>query len=138
MNRMINRCMDHGQYRQALGIAIETKRLDVFEKAITATNYQDNINKMLSYAFRCAMGLIQNRSYPGELLNTLVKLYKGLSTPDFVQMSECLIFLDEPLSVAEVLEKLSNGSEADAHDQYDQVKFYEIHGFFKHFFMAGL
>lgn len=114
VNRMIDRCMDHGQFRQALGIAIETKRLDVFERAITATRDQDKTNEMLSYAFRCAMGLIQNRSYRGELLTTLVKLYKGLSTPDFVQMSQCLIFLDEPLAVADVLEKLSNGSEADA------------------------
>ena len=32
VNQMIDCCMDHGQYRQALGIAIETKRLDVFEK----------------------------------------------------------------------------------------------------------
>merc|ERR1719319_1679902 len=114
VNRMIDRCMDHGQFRQALGIAIETKRLDVFERALTATRDQDKTNEMLSYAFRCAIGLIQNRSYRGELLTTLVKLYKGLSTPDFVQMSQCLIFLDEPLAVADVLEKLSNGSEADA------------------------
>ena len=30
VNRMMDRCMDYGQYRQALGVAIETKRLDVF------------------------------------------------------------------------------------------------------------
>jgi hypothetical protein len=29
------RCFEHGQYRQALGIAIETKRIDVFERAVT-------------------------------------------------------------------------------------------------------
>jgi hypothetical protein len=55
---------------------------------------------MLSYAFHCTMGLIQNRSYRGELLTTLVKFYKGLSTPDFMQMSQCLIFIDELLAVA--------------------------------------
>ena len=60
------------------------------------------------------MGLILNGSYGGELLTTLVNLYKGHSTPDFVQMSQCLIFLDDPLAVADVLEKLSNSSDADA------------------------
>jgi len=30
VNRMMDRCMDYGQYRQALGVAIETKRLYVF------------------------------------------------------------------------------------------------------------
>ena len=58
------------------------------------------------------MGLILNGSYGGELLTTLVNLYKGHSTPDFVQMSQCLIFLDQPLAVADFLEKLSNGNDA--------------------------
>lgn len=34
---------------------------------------------------------------------TLVKLYKGLKTPDYVQMCQCLIFLDEPMAVADIL-----------------------------------
>jgi hypothetical protein len=34
-NLLIFRCFEHGQYRQALGIAIETKRIDVFERAVT-------------------------------------------------------------------------------------------------------
>ena len=58
------------------------------------------------------MGLILNGSYRGELLTTLVNHYKGLSSPDFVQMSQCLIFLEEPLAVADVLKKLSNGNDA--------------------------
>ena len=35
MDRMFDRCFQHGQYRQALGIAIETRRLDVFERAVS-------------------------------------------------------------------------------------------------------
>ena len=35
VDRMFDRCFQHGQYRQALGIAIETRRLDVFEKAVS-------------------------------------------------------------------------------------------------------
>ena len=58
---------------------------------------------MLGYAFRVVMNLIQNRTYRGELLRTLVKLYRGLTTPDYVQMCQCLIFLDEPMAVADIL-----------------------------------
>ena len=32
---LLSRCFEAGEYRQALGIAIETKRLDIFERAIT-------------------------------------------------------------------------------------------------------
>lgn len=34
VNRMFQRCLDDNQYRQALGLALETRRMDVFEAAI--------------------------------------------------------------------------------------------------------
>lgn len=114
VNRMFDRCFEHGQYRQALGIAIETKRIDVFERAVTGELTDVQVCDMLHYAFRVVMNLIQNRTYRGELLRTLVNLYRGLKTPDYVQMCQCLIFLDEPMGVADVLEKLSKGTEAES------------------------
>jgi len=122
VNRMFDRCFQHGQYRQALGIAIETKRLDVFERAVAGDLPDSLVCDMLSYAFRVVMSLIQSRDYRSQLLRTLVRLYKALATPDYVQMCQCLIFLDEPLSVADVLEKLSAGSPADTMMAY-QIAF---------------
>ena len=37
VNRMFDNCLESGQYKQAIGIAIETRRLDVLEKAIRLT-----------------------------------------------------------------------------------------------------
>lgn len=34
VNRMFDRCFQHKQYKQALGIAIESRRMDTFIKAI--------------------------------------------------------------------------------------------------------
>ena len=34
VNRMFQRCLDDGQYRQALGLALETRRMDIFEASI--------------------------------------------------------------------------------------------------------
>lgn len=31
---MFQRCLDDHQYRQALGLALETRRMDIFETAI--------------------------------------------------------------------------------------------------------
>jgi len=114
VDRMFDRCFQHGQYRQALGIAIETRRLDVFERAVTEGLPDNQVCDMLSYAFRVVMNLIQKRDYRCQLLQTLVRLYRSLKTPDYVQMVQCLIFLDEPLAVADILEKLSGGSQTDA------------------------
>ena len=114
VDRMFERCFQHGQYRQALGIAIETRRLDIFEQAISRDLPDAQKCDMLSFAFRVVMSLIQSRDYRCQLLSKLVELYQGLQTPDYVQMCQCHIFLDEPLAVAKILEKLSSGSSKDA------------------------
>lgn len=103
VNKMIQRCLDDGQYRQALGLALETRRMDVFESSIMKS---DDVAGMLSYAFQVAMSLIQNRAFRNEVLRSLISLYRGLAIPDFVNMVQCLIFLEDPLSVAEILDKL--------------------------------
>ena len=37
VDRMLLRCFEDGQFKQALGIALETRRMDVFEKAILSS-----------------------------------------------------------------------------------------------------
>lgn len=49
VNRMFQRCLDDGQYRQAVGLALETRRMDIFEAAITQA---DDVSAMLVYAFQ--------------------------------------------------------------------------------------
>jgi 26S proteasome regulatory subunit N2 len=108
VNRMFQRCLDDGQYRQAMGLALETRRMDIFESSITQS---DDMCNMLIYAFQVAMSLIQNRGFRNTVLRSLVGLYRGLSIPDYVNMCQCLIFLEDPLSVAEILDKLVQGEE---------------------------
>ncbi|XP_073819102.1 regulatory particle non-ATPase 2 [Musca autumnalis] len=107
VNRMIQRCLDDGQYRQALGIALETRRMDIFESAIMKS---DDVSGMLAYAYNVTMSLIQNRGFRHEVLRCLVGLYRDLGVPDYVNMCQCLIFLEDPLAVAEVLDKLTRSS----------------------------
>uniref|UniRef100_A0A1L8DSW1 26S proteasome non-ATPase regulatory subunit 1 n=1 Tax=Nyssomyia neivai TaxID=330878 RepID=A0A1L8DSW1_9DIPT len=104
VNRMIQRCLDDGQYRQALGIALETRRMDIFKSSIMQS---DDIPGMLSYAFQVAMSLIQNRAFRNTVLRSLVELYCNLGVPDYVNMCQCLIFLEDPATVAEILDKLT-------------------------------
>jgi len=111
VNQMFARCFRDGQFRQAMGIAIETRRMDIFVDSIKqSTKGRD---AMLTYAFKVVMTLIPSRSYRNELLKELINLYRESDnqSPDFVQMVQCLIFLDDPNTVAGILESLSQGSE---------------------------
>lgn len=104
VNRMLQRCLDDGQHKQALGIALETRRMDIFKQAILKS---DDVNGMLAYAFQVAMSLIQNRGFRNTVLRCLVQLYRSLAVPDYVNMVQCLIFLEDPLAVAQILDKLT-------------------------------
>lgn len=108
VDRMFQRCLDDGQFKQALGLALETRRMDIFEKSIRES---DDIPGMLSYAFQVTMATLDCRGFRNTVLRSLVSLYRNLAVPDFVNMCQCLIFLDDPLAVANVLEKLSSESE---------------------------
>lgn len=103
VNRMFQRFFEDKKFKQAIGIAIETRRLDIFERAIQlSTNIQDTI----SYAYKIALQLIQNRKFRNAILQLLVKLYSQLPNPDHINMIQCLIFLDKPDQVASILETL--------------------------------
>lgn len=72
---------------------------------------QDDTAGMLTYSLKVAMSLIQNRQFRNEILRQLVKLYGELERPDYVNVCQCLIFLDDAQAVADILDKLSIGSQ---------------------------
>lgn len=37
VNRMVKRCLDDGQYKQALGLGLEARRMDIFKNTITSS-----------------------------------------------------------------------------------------------------
>lgn len=108
VNRMIQRCLDDGQFRQAFGIALETRRMDIVEASIMKS---DDVAAMLAYAFQVTMSLIQNRGFRNTVLRNLVSLYRSLGIPDYVNMVQCLIFLEDPMEVAQLLDTLTKGGE---------------------------
>ena len=66
---------------------------------------------MLSYCLKACLELLQHRQFRNVVLRRLVEMYRGLSTPDYVSMCQCLIFLDDPLAVSDILDKLVHGDQ---------------------------
>ncbi|XP_048588551.1 26S proteasome non-ATPase regulatory subunit 1 [Nematostella vectensis] len=110
VNRMFRRCFDDCKYKQAVGIAIETRRLDIFKQAILKS---DDIPFMLQYSLKVCMSLVQSRQFRNQILKVLVELYLHLATPDYISVCQCFIFLDYPQGVADILEKLVKDNEKD-------------------------
>lgn len=103
VERMFDRCESDGKWYQALGIAIESRRLDKLEHIITASG---SVADMLKYCYDISRRMVVSRDFRKRLLNVLVKMYSGLEQPDYISMCQCLLFLNDAASVAASLAKL--------------------------------
>lgn len=114
VNRMFDNCLEAGRYKQAIGIAIESRRLDIFERAVRLT---PDLSEMLSYCTSLCTRIIQHKGLREDILRLLVRLHSdldsklhGISQPDYINICQCLIYLDDPASVSDILSKLLSDS----------------------------
>ncbi|KAI4345368.1 hypothetical protein L6164_012498 [Bauhinia variegata] len=110
VERMLDKCIVDGKYQQAMGIAIECRRLDKLEEAIIKS---DNIHGTLSYCINVSHSFVNLREYRQEVLRLLVKVFQKLPSPDYLSICQCLMFLYEPEAVASILEKLLRSEDKD-------------------------
>jgi len=108
VERMFERCFTDGQFHQAIGIALETRRLDKLEESVTKSGA---IADSLAYATKVCQTLVTSREFRQQVLRVLVRLYETQSVqPNYLSMCQCLMFLDDADRVAAILTKLVEGS----------------------------
>jgi 26S proteasome regulatory subunit N2 len=109
---MFDRCFAEGNIRQAVGIALESVRLDKLEECIKAGTDKA---ATLAYCLEACQTLVQSRSFRDQVLKVLVAQYRQLETPDYQNMCHCLMLLEDDASVAthlsEIIKKDDNNSE---------------------------
>ncbi|VDN00722.1 unnamed protein product [Thelazia callipaeda] len=103
INRLFERNMKRRELRYVIGLALDTRRTDMILNAIKATDDQaglltETVAKVLEsqmdYAFRSVV------------LDLLLRLFAELEEPDFVSMCQCLIKLEKPDDVTDILQRL--------------------------------
>lgn len=103
VERMLDKCITDGRYQQAVGMAIECRRLDKLEEAVIRS---DNIQATLSYCTDVSHNFVNSREYRREVQRLLVRVFQKLPSPDYLSICQLLMFLDGPEDVAGVFEKL--------------------------------
>lgn len=107
---MFSRCIADKEYRQALGIALETRRLDVIEEVFNVTRDQT----LLTYVLEAVMGVVQTLEVRNQVLHLLVKLFKSLPSPDNFSIAQCYVYLNAPQLASELLYDLVRKAHNDA------------------------
>ncbi|KAI9226748.1 MAG: armadillo-type protein [Piptocephalis tieghemiana] len=104
VERMFDRCLASGEYSQAIGIALESRRLDIIEKSIQ----QSGDPAILEYVLDVAMKLLSDLRFRNEVLTLLVHLLRSLPSPDYITSATCYVHLGEPKSCADMLSSILN------------------------------
>lgn len=111
VERLFDRCLADGQAEQAVGIALETRRLDRLESAIAGSS--DPV-RTLTYALDVTQKLVISRSFRDRVMRLVVAHYEKVPQPDNAAICRCLTFLGDVDEVAAVLVRLLKGSDDDA------------------------
>lgn len=105
VNKMFDRCFSDREWNQAIGLALDARRLDVVEYAIEQSG---DIEGKLTYTYQITENIIVNKEFRNDVLNLLVRLYEkqGEGKLDYYNLTKCQFFLKAPEATAQVLSKL--------------------------------
>ncbi|KAF9982892.1 proteasome regulatory particle base subunit [Mortierella antarctica] len=117
VEKMFERCYQDGEYKQAVGIALEAHRLNVVEYSIKA----GGPSNILPYVYELTMTVVLDQAYRNTLLQLLVDQFRTLEEPDYVSINQCLVHLGDHASSAHLLQTLIN-SEV----QHDLLTAYQL------------
>ncbi|KAK4530068.1 hypothetical protein CCYA_CCYA03G0925 [Cyanidiococcus yangmingshanensis] len=106
INRIIWSCISAGEYNEALGIALESMRLDALSAVLEAATTNGQMTTLLEYAITCCQELLTKRKHRESILRHLVEWQRQLPVDqvDATMLCRCLVLLRDAQSIAHVLE----------------------------------
>ncbi|KAK0535119.1 proteasome regulatory particle base subunit [Tilletia horrida] len=110
VDQMFERCISSGEFRQGVGIALETRRLDVIERVFSVSKDR----ALLAYTLDAVMTVVQSLDLRNKVLHLLVQLFQSLPTPDHFSISQCYVYLNAPELAATLLFDLVQSANASA------------------------
>lgn len=111
IEQMFQRCYRDLCFEQALGVALDTHRIDKVEEVI-AEAVKAEKEHILGYAFSLCQSArnVTPREFRLSVIEVLVKHYGQLRNPDYSNVVFGLQYLNRPKDAAQTLEQLLRGS----------------------------
>eukprot|EP00300_Choanocystis_sp_HF-7_P003758 c12866_g1_i1.p1 GENE.c12866_g1_i1~~c12866_g1_i1.p1 ORF type:complete len:1032 (+),score=269.35 c12866_g1_i1:412-3096(+) len=121
VNRMFERSYVTQRHKQALGIALESRRLDMVRRFATAR--ESHIEDMIAYCFDRCLNQIRTRAFRCQVLEVLVELHGATSPVNHTRLARCHMLLDKAEAVAELLISLIGD---DASNQENTLTAFQV------------
>uniref|UniRef100_A0A1I7RR16 26S proteasome non-ATPase regulatory subunit 1 n=1 Tax=Bursaphelenchus xylophilus TaxID=6326 RepID=A0A1I7RR16_BURXY len=103
INRIFEKTLANREYRFVIGLALDTRRIDMMERAVKAAEDQTSV---LTETVGKILESQLDRKFRGQALDSVFRLFSEMKEPDFVSMCQCLIKLEKPEDVSGILRRL--------------------------------
>ncbi|TQV97023.1 26S proteasome regulatory subunit Rpn2 [Cordyceps javanica] len=118
IERLFDSCLKQGRYRQVVGIAIESKNLDILRKVIKRASDDDKkavkshdgaaspAEELMEYTLGVCMDIVQERSFRTEILRLILDLLNEIPNPDYFSIAKCVVYLNADEEASSMLQSL--------------------------------
>jgi len=121
VDRMVEASLAKRSYQLVLGLALESRRLELVERVITLCEtvpgdheHDSSTAAMLSYCSALFTTALVSRDFRKKLLALLVRIYRSVPRPDFFGLCSCLAQLTDSVAIADILKRLlESGAQED-------------------------
>ncbi|KYK57650.1 Armadillo-type fold protein [Drechmeria coniospora] len=134
IERLFESCLKHGRYRQVVGIAVESKNLEVLRRVIKRANEERSKSKtpdgvsspaeeLMEYALGICMDIVQERAFRTQILRLILDLLHDIPNPDYFAIAKCVVYLNSDDEASHMLQTLvDNGDRTSIANAY-QIAF---------------
>ncbi|CAR21235.1 proteasome regulatory particle base subunit RPN2 [Lachancea thermotolerans CBS 6340] len=124
--RMLEKCVECGDFKLALGIALESYRLDVVERILKARVEQDsdaNALKLITYVLTAASTTVTSTPFRTSILHSLFNILMSTKSPEYFTVSKIIVNLNDLNLALGLFKKLAQEEAAEISYQiaYDLV-----------------
>ncbi len=117
IERLFDSSLKQGRYRQVVGIAIESKNLDILRKVIKRASEDEKAGKshdgvagpaeeLMEYTLGVCMDIVQERSFRTEILRLILDLLNEIPNPDYFSIAKCVVYLNADEEASSMLQSL--------------------------------
>lgn len=107
--KMLDNCVTNGEYRLALGIALEGFRLDIVEKILRdrlKNDTESNTCKLINYVLTASSTTVSNSLFRIDILKTLFEIILLSKSIDYFTLLKVVVNLNDPDYAVRLFEKL--------------------------------
>ncbi|GMM37663.1 proteasome regulatory particle base subunit [Saccharomycopsis crataegensis] len=111
--KMLMKCIEQSNFSLAIGVALESYRLDIFESII---NQQISVKEetslqLINYALSCLSTINYSTQFKNSASHKLVELILKLKNPDFFMITKLIVQLNDSNLSIKLFKSLADGDD---------------------------